>query len=51
MNTELFTEDVTNVSMPRNRTLQTLLQVICAEEEFSILQETLRLYCEEIYKD
>jgi hypothetical protein len=51
MNTEFLTNDVAVVSIPRSRTLQTLLQVICAEEEFSILQETLRIYCEEICKE
>jgi hypothetical protein len=51
MNAELLINDVVEVSTPRNRTLQTLLQVICAEEEFSVLQETLRLYCEEIFKE
>ena len=51
MNAEFLIDDVAVVSTPRNRTLQTLLQVICAEEEFSILRETLRLYCEEICRD
>jgi hypothetical protein len=51
MNTEFLTDDVGAISTPRARTLQTLLQVICAEEEFSILQETLRIYCEEICKE
>lgn len=31
-----------------NAYLHTLLEEICAGEEFSILRETLRLYCEEI---
>ena len=31
-----------------NLYLHTLLEEICAGEEFSILRETLRLYCEEI---
>jgi hypothetical protein len=31
-----------------NSYLHTLLEEICAGEEFSILRETLRLYCEEI---
>jgi hypothetical protein len=51
MYAEILRDEVAVVSTPRNRTLQTLLQVICAEEEFSVLQETLRLYCEEICKE
>jgi hypothetical protein len=51
MYAEILNDEVAVVSTPRNRTLQTLLQVICAEEEFSVLQETLRLYCEEICKE
>jgi hypothetical protein len=31
-----------------NSYLHTLLEEICAGEEFSILRETLRLYCQEI---
>lgn len=31
-----------------NAYLHTLLEEICAGEEFAILRETLRLYCEEI---
>ncbi|MEN9845290.1 MAG: hypothetical protein RIS36_437 [Pseudomonadota bacterium] len=31
-----------------NAYLHSLLKEICAGEEFSILRETLRLYCEEI---
>jgi hypothetical protein len=31
-----------------NPYLHTLLEEICAREEFAILRETLRLYCEEI---
>jgi len=31
-----------------NLYLHTLLEEICAGEEFAILRETLRLYCEEI---
>jgi hypothetical protein len=40
--TELVEVEATNVY------LHTLLEEICAGEEFSILRETLRLYCEEI---
>ena len=31
-----------------NAHLHTLLEEICAGEEFAILRETLRLYCEEV---
>lgn len=31
-----------------NAYLHTLLEEICAGEEFAILRETLRLYCEEV---
>jgi hypothetical protein len=31
-----------------NSHLHTLLEEICAGEEFSILRETLRLYCDEV---
>lgn len=31
-----------------NAHLKTLIEEICVAEEFSILRETLRLYCEEI---
>ncbi len=31
-----------------NSYLHTLLEEICAGEEFAILRETLRLYCDEI---
>jgi hypothetical protein len=51
MNTDVLLTESLPSSAAKNRTLQTLLQVICAEEEFSILQETLRLYCEEICKE
>jgi len=47
MNTECTIEE-TAVSSAKSRTLKTLLQVICAEDEFAILRETLRLYSEEI---
>jgi hypothetical protein len=50
MNTD-FIADETIATVNKNRTLQTLLQVICAEEEFAVLQETLRIYCEEICLD
>jgi hypothetical protein len=50
MNTD-FIADETIATTNKNRTLQTLLQVICAEEEFAVLQETLRIYCEEICLD
>lgn len=31
-----------------NARLHTLLEEICAGEEFAILRETLRLYCDEV---
>lgn len=47
MNTECVADE--NMPCPlKSQTLKTLLQVICAEDEFSLLRETLRLYCEEI---
>ena len=40
--TEVVEVEATNVY------LHTLLEEICAGEEFAILRETLRLYCEEV---
>ena len=51
MNTELVTETFAVAPTPRERTLKTLLQVICAEDEFAVLRETLRIYCEEMTKE
>ena len=45
--TEETTTEVLEVEAT-NSYLHTLLEEICAGEEFSILRETLRLYCEEI---
>ena len=50
MNTDFITDE-TIATANKNRILQTLLQVICAEEEFAVLQETLRIYREEICRD
>jgi hypothetical protein len=43
MNTE-----VTNLETNKHNTLRTLFNVICADNEFSLLRRTLELYCEEI---
>lgn len=43
---ETMTE-VAEVEAPHSY-LHTLLEEICAGEEFAILRQTLRLYCEEI---
>lgn len=51
MNTALVTNDTQTPSTSRDRTLQTLFQVICQEDEFSLLRETLRIYCEELNND
>ena len=40
--TEVVEVEATNVY------LHSLLEEICAGEEFAILRETLRLYCEEV---
>ncbi len=45
--TEETTTEVLEVEAT-NSYLHNLLEEICAGEEFSILRETLRLYCEEI---
>ena len=45
--------DVTEVSLtpsPKERTLRTLFDVICSDNEFSLLRRTLEIYCEEIEK-
>lgn len=51
MNTEIAMNDTKTASTNRERTLQTLFQVICQEDEFSLLRETLRIYCEELNND
>jgi hypothetical protein len=51
MNTEFVTETSAVAPTARERTLKTLLQVICAEDEFAVLRETLRIYCEEMTKE
>ena len=49
MNTNITnTESVTSQDLQTSRTLQTLLKVICADNEFTLLRKTLELYCEEI---
>jgi len=42
------TENVTSQDLQTSRTLETLLKVICADHEFTLLRKTLELYCEEI---
>jgi len=32
----------------KSKTLETLFQLICADNEFTLLRKTLELYCEEI---
>jgi hypothetical protein len=48
MNTEYVTEQTFGTPEQSSKTLKTLFDVICADNEFSLLRETLRLYCEEI---
>lgn len=42
----ISSEDTTELA--KSRTLETLFQVICSDNEFSLLRKTLELYCEEI---
>ncbi|MFN4895503.1 MAG: hypothetical protein ACK5GN_05950 [Pseudomonadota bacterium] len=48
MNTNYTYTDVSTNETNKSRTLQTLFQVICADNEFTLLRKTLELYCEEI---
>lgn len=48
MNTECVTEPTFGTPEQSSKTLKTLFDVICADNEFTLLRETLRLYCEEI---
>jgi hypothetical protein len=47
MNT-LNTEVKNEKDLAKSRTLKALFQVICADNEFTLLRHTLELYCEEI---
>ena len=48
MNTAVSMEINSEAEMAKNRTLKALFQVICSDNEFSLLRQTLKLYCEEI---
>jgi hypothetical protein len=49
MNNEVTTvEAIKTTTSNKERTLQTLFNVICVDNEFSLLRRTLELYCEEI---
>jgi hypothetical protein len=48
MNTKYTNTDMHATEIAKSRTLATLFQVICADNEFTLLRKTLELYCEEI---
>lgn len=51
MNNEVTTLNaIATTTAPSNkeRTLKTLFNLICVDNEFSLLRRTLELYCEEI---
>ncbi len=49
MNNEVTTvETIATPTSHKEHTLKTLFNVICADNEFSLLRRTLELYCEEI---
>jgi hypothetical protein len=48
MDTAVNTDIQNDSELAKNRTLKTLFQVICADNEFTLLRQTLELYCEEI---
>jgi hypothetical protein len=48
MNTAVSMEINSEAEMAKNRTLKALFQVICSDNEFSLLRQTLKLYCEEL---
>jgi hypothetical protein len=48
MNTEVTNVTENKTATNKERTLKTLFDVICADNEFSLLRRTLELYCEEI---
>ena len=48
MNTKYLGSLVNENESAKNKTLKTLFQVICADNEFTLLRHTLELYCEEI---
>jgi exonuclease I len=50
MNTEYVTEQTFGTPEQKSKTLQSLFALICKDNEFSLLRETLSLYCEEIAK-
>jgi hypothetical protein len=47
-NTNAIVTETTTKLSNRDRTLKTLFDVICVDNEFSLLRRTLELYCEEI---
>lgn len=36
------------LELAKSRTIKTLFKVICQDNEFSLLRQTLKLYCEEL---
>lgn len=46
MNTEVKNQQ--QVESSRNNTLKALFSLICEDNEFTLLRQTLALYCEEI---
>lgn len=48
MNTKYTNIDINTTEIAKSRTLAALFQVICADNEFTLLRKTLELYCEEI---
>ena len=46
MNTDVTTEQTIDTN--KNNTLKALFQLICEDNEFTLLRHTLELYCEEI---
>lgn len=48
MNTKYVGSLVNENESAKNKTLKTLFQVICADNEFTLLRHTLELYCEEM---
>jgi len=47
-NTHVIATETTTKLSNRDHTLKTLFNVICVDNEFSLLRRTLELYCEEI---
>lgn len=50
MNTIADVTEVSSTPSPKERTLRALFNVICEDNEFSLLRRTLEIYCEEIEK-